>query len=730
MSLFDFPRINFAGKSQLNVGTANNGFYIPLVIYEPDTSKALLPPRLYIDSKLLIDGLSIDEFYKLLPAETLIFTDAKRANMSYIEINAINTEELFLAWAVTKLGEFPADFAYWKLYESVKASNTGQPLCGDYPAYWNYYGDMSVILKNVQVKGVTFCTDPSSSPITIDEQSANVPKEIASVLGASLTYNNVLNDDSTSTALLVDTDPTTSLATQVFATKLTLHKENINIMGGGSPSKASSQNINPFKILFRDNVPGVTNASANFFCVIPTEALEGGEASPILDIFKLYGSRPADLLRGVCVRYTFMELWENQNPDYAQLGTQTNPALNTYSGSITPYYEGDMKSVAAGRYLANLGQQPIFGEGSSAIAFNSLVCQVDDKRNIISYDLLNVIPEIQNTQTNLFETYGLGTLLFEADYLCNGQMLTHTLGEINLTEATYSRSYVLKSGGMLDLPITFSPDFKETDLQNATLAVSFLNSSGEKLRILQEIATMVYSDQVNAYAEQGADPSKGYRVYSADLEPITLRIFQRGLPATTSAKLTGMCYKVQEGGLGYDSSVFVQDYFSDGDSIIFPIDEAQNAIYYFYPEGTYSTQPIVYNAFDLNSFFNVRILPKHDYGKYLDPYHAEYPTEVTFDVLYKEIFQTYSLIFPAMSLILPFTKENWDNPTMAAMLRQRIDLKYWATGNYMPRTRDMSADQIALVIKWASKFEQEPLIASRAFALDKTSKSPSKSLKR
>jgi hypothetical protein len=104
------------------------------------------------------------------------------------------------------------------------------------------------------------------------------------------------------------------------------------------------------------------------------------------------------------------------------------------------------------------------------------------------------------------------------------------------------------------------------------------------------------------------------------------------------------------------------------------------------------------------SFVSLRVLPVHDYGQYLDPQHEDYPVPVTWEVLYQEIFRTIDITYPAMSQVLPFTKENWDNATMAAQILKRIGDSNWSSSQYMPPSRDLSMDQKLLIYKWAEKF--------------------------
>lgn len=90
-------------------------------------------------------------------------------------------------------------------------------------------------------------------------------------------------------------------------------------------------------------------------------------------------------------------------------------------------------------------------------------------------------------------------------------------------------------------------------------------------------------------------------------------------------------------------------------------------------------------------FTELRVLPWDDYSAIPD-------AQVTFDLVYREIFRYYDLILPAMSARLDMTSEAvWATPTAARYVLRMIDPAIWHTYNYMPRTRDLSAPRRALL---------------------------------
>ncbi len=131
MSLFDYPRINFAGTIKLNPGTANNDDY---------AGALLLPSGPYAGQTLaLIDSKTVEPI-------TYGMSDAD-----------------FIAWA-QKTQNF-----------DVK----GKPATQQIPAEWNYYGDMSSNTIAVTVTGVAL--PPGAPPV-------------AGLAAASLTFSGGITD--------------------------------------------------------------------------------------------------------------------------------------------------------------------------------------------------------------------------------------------------------------------------------------------------------------------------------------------------------------------------------------------------------------------------------------------------------------------------------------------------------------------------------------------------------
>ncbi len=75
--------------------------------------------------------------------------------------------------------------------------------------------------------------------------------------------------------------------------------------------------------------------------------------------------------------------------------------------------------------------------------------------------------------------------------------------------------------------------------------------------------------------------------------------------------------------------------------------------------------------------------------------------ELTFSVIYQEIFRYYHLILPAMSLRLDMSDAAlWSTPTAAQYCLRVLDPRLWDHYDYMPRTRDLSRSRRDLLIRF------------------------------
>jgi hypothetical protein len=131
-----------------------------------------------------------------------------------------------------------------------------------------------------------------------------------------------------------------------------------------------------------------------------------------------------------------------------------------------------------------------------------------------------------------------------------------------------------------------------------------------------------------------------------------------------------------------------------------PLRVAQN-----FPIAPYGTWP----DSRLDFYVNVRVLPADEKTSDGREYSALKDEEITWDLVYKEVFEYYAVIYPIMSTIVP-----WSSPDgagdearireFATLIRTFIDddEKNRQSPLYMPITRELSQGKRNLVRRWCS----------------------------
>ncbi|QJW90112.1 hypothetical protein HNV11_12360 [Spirosoma taeanense] len=680
MSQFDFPRINFSGRAFINPGTANNNILMPLVTYDPIQVQALLPPRIYLSQDLLM-------LHRLgalpIPQNQLIAEDG---DLRYIEIEPINSRQTFADWAITPLGQSLLDTDYHDLYELVRSKRTGKPLTGHQPANWNYYGGMEFGFRDVVVQSVAI-----SDHRLITSETSECPADVAGLLGATLCMEHELGQTS---AVMIDVLPSLSMFSQVFCDRIQL-QQNGAVLMSGRPEKGSLRFMNPDRIV---NQTGALGASGTFFAVLPLEELAGGMHAPLMSLFRYYGQK-SEPLKGIFIRYNLFEVEESQTPDYSILGTEANPAFATIVGSLTPWYEGEMKSIMMGRQLIPVA--PFLADK----VFAPVIGQVDIQQGRVRLDVLGSIPEERvSSEPPAYETYPVGPL--------NLMLLTEgkpaiSIGVFQVDAQHLSREQLLKTGGILDLPFSVTKELTEDAFAAGRLILygrskASVEDEGSEVILMQESDYMIASDQAGLYADQGQDPNEGYVSYGPVKEPCRVCVYQKGRPCTEALPVTIMELTITQSGASTSVNQFLKTTdFRDGQTVVFPTDQAANKMYVFYPGSTkVNSENLLTDLIRTGYFVSLRVLPSPDYGKFLDPSHPHYPTPVTFEVIYQELLHTYDLVYPKASLITPFTEDYFRRGHK--FIAHRMAPANWASATYMPSSRDMPRAKWDLFCKWVT----------------------------
>ncbi|MBK6814694.1 MAG: hypothetical protein IPL56_07890 [Saprospiraceae bacterium] len=718
MALFDFPRINFNGRVDVNVPTINNAVYYPLTMYDATHSQAFLPPRIYYDSQA--DITKINSSF----APTIHTDPQNHSQPFYIEIEPINDIPSLQSWCMTPLGQGEADAAYLPYYQSV-TSALG-PIVGLCPGYWNMWGDMGVTLSNTEVTGVqTF----DGTVITLyDDKSSYIPPEVAPLLSAKFDFDATPGSGKT-TALMVETVSNQSCYASIFCSNLNLYNSAnpAEVYLQGTPFKFSASIYSAWRTV---NWWPAMGGSARFCSALPLDQIPAGQNSPVVQFFNKYIAYDGRPLKGLFISFTIQSVFENRYDQnyYKEKGTQSNPARGYTVGSITPWYDGDLISSNIGRNLISLNAQPIFqnlGAGANnpvPVSMTPAICSIKSIGtgvSVLSLDMGNSWPEAISPAYSqvppIFQPPMPENATFETAVL--GKLTLGTVEDASLAIATIDidplanpRLEVYKKGAIFDFII--SDQNISNRVHKNFLKATLTTPQGYSILALEEATYMFASDQKGLYTDQGDTPGQGFNVFSNTRESFVLRIFQKGARVTDPIPVGIAQYIIPDAandppGLP-NKTVWLQ--LADGAVIDFsqaPFGIDNNAVYYFVYDGLYPKNqvpvfsPANYTVMDTGYFTVMRVHPSTDYSRYLDKNHPSYAPP-DFEVIYNEIFKLYDVVYPIMGKALPFNKAVWDDPTIAGLVLERTDLKNWNNIIYMPRSRELSADQRALIVAWAN----------------------------
>lgn len=658
MSQFNYPRINFSGNVIFNPGTGDNDDYSLQGSGELFFKDTGLPFRVSDTPAVqaITRGMSDEEFLVWMKTGTIV-------------VDAQKNEYLVM------------------------------------PSEWNYYGDMSVKMKNVNVVSVnladgTLVTDPAQNEL----------------IGASVSFNNA---NGMNTASMTDNNPEDNPCTQIFANFFSLIKgENTYIQG--KPSKSFTRWIN---FLRNTNLHGDAGAAGYFQCVVPSSELSAEQHQYFSTLF---GTSFQDMphFKGWVIRfdmYRSLRIYRYNCPDaptyianlealMAEGGC--NLATACLSGTIAPWYEGELKSIPLGRILnppadGSGGFPNPSGEGAGnndPLFLAPTVLQVFLEENRISLDISNTFPETFVTKNG-----SSSRCSSEADEQSNlktdlGEMwlrLSYNGNIYPIAPLPYVGDYLIWRGGMADIDISQLDSEVKTILPLGDLEI--YSVSFDKV-LLYESEYFITTDQGALYADQ-YDDSGLYLSDEPGGEPCLITILRKGVPIKPE---DGVTLYVQEAQTSpnYDQKL-------TGNTAIYKMPYAHGI-----KLGTQVTGNMIYrfcvNEKDLVStysqinlitdyYISLRILPRHDFSKYLDPKNPNYQ-EVTWEIIYNELLRNYYLIYPAMAQQLPFNDPTlWNNRFVAQALKNRINPARWNFGDSMPPTRDLSTDGRLLIMTWCDK---------------------------
>lgn len=692
MSIFSFPRIHVQGLLTVNVGTANNDDYSSVQFPESAGEYAGLPLRLSDSNqvKALTYGMDDATFIEWVQKSHAFVKPPKAIPLATIQ-NPV-------APALTR-AEQPLHNI------EVLQNNTVQYIPGE----WNYYGDMGVEMNGVTVVNVQ---DPDGLVKS-------------NVLGAGLSFK-VVPQAASGTGMMIDVNAEDVPCSQIFADALTLLSGDTTVMSG-KPSKAVTRWINFQR---NTNLSGPNGASACFQSVVPLSDLQG---QPIVDwlpktnaaganlagvVFRYYMYRPlqvintfkyddADWLAEMEKLYQNEKYQDKLNPDHLQV-----------VGTIAPCYEGEMLSAPIGRLLNPTGKTfplPKGSQGNAQPDANGIkhfglapaVLTVDTHRGLISVDFSGTFPDqYQNPDYNPLQTDTKFNPKFDFGpvnlVVRNGDQ-THDFGTVSYADTDAGD----KVGWIFDFPIPDTPESLATLIEEGT----FVLTSGTYGDLLTESEYYIVSDQSCIFGEERAEGTteNSFTNDGPTDEAATVRIFQKGKELTPEQSPAISVWE-------YDTTpnqapgprTCISTNFKPGDALTIDVGNSGNRLYTFTLPGE-PEPPEKYGNLNLMvvPMINLRLLPNFDFSEYYVDPNAPVLVgneKLTFDVIYKEIFQNYYLLYPGMNARRPLNNPDfWVGGYNARVILERTSRASWADYVYMPRTRDLSESRAALLHAWAQK---------------------------
>lgn len=567
------------------------------------------------------------------------------------------------------------------------------------PGYWNYYGDHLTTFGTAAVNSVWLDAEPA----------ADDP-----LLGAHVAF----------TAKLVDVDPADTFSSQLICAAFSL-------VGSGTDGELVE--------LLR-GVPTIahlrwTNFSrpygaGTFQCVIENDTLRFADdppASPGLQALRSGAAAGGGLLLRYCLYNLQTRKSMAQMYDHFQHGDYTwNPKFGHVLGTIGVWNGTDMTTAPVGRILQQPGPpfspqapQPAAGgpavrvqshadldrlhtEGSDAHAalaaapdpatMGPAVAVVGD--GVIALDLLTTFAE--QSPTNMAKLdFGAVELLVD-----DGTGPPLSLGPVAYDQATYEAR-----NGVVELPLA-----SDSDALTRLEAGSLMLRDAAGVELLREIDVLqVETDDRGVYLDMALDGGDEPTAHGS----MRVRAFHKGKPAPDPFTLrVQVVHDVMQVGTANSVSPLVvqQNLLSQlpsgveydvevaaGGEADVPIDAAAPGCYKlrFLPPGMGVPDP---PAFNVEFFGNYRVLPFHDYSHMGDD-------EITWDFVYREVFSYYGILYPVMSLIIPWGPDTLPNDPVrvaqfAAIMRQAVDEKYVGTALSMPITRELDAGKRKLVQRW------------------------------
>ncbi len=676
MSVFDFPRISFAGTVTLNPGTANNDDY----------SGAM----------------------KIAPADG--FSDL-RTGQNFAFFDSINVRP-------RTHGLSDADWLeYIQRQQPIDPANAS-PNGKEIPSEWNYYGDMTF---DATPKVVGVQLDAASAPLTTIDPS----QPLSGFLGQQVNLYGKLCD--------VNSEGSPP-ATQVFLGGLELLLPGTDGQGIlGQPNKGACQ-----WIYFTRNVNLVADEGAGgyFYHVIHTTdwALPGTAPDRFTGyvvryyIFAKhnYTTDPAGIVK----------LYDASAKN---IFAPTNKADFQIVGSITPLLSNEtIFSGPVGRLLIQMTPNIATPSknnnvGGGPIAMAPAVVHTDADR--VSVEFLGTFSENYNDSTSVtWDTPDQKNPKFDV-----GDVTLHYAddsGDYSVAVDYKDIPAGNARGWIFNYPLsafkTAAGQSLSTVSTDGTFHVTAAKADGGTT--LKETDYQVVSNAQSLYAEQdypghpgSGDNSTPFVNQGYPAGEVSFELYYRGtaVPAASAPDVTLWSYQSTPLIPGQPNPqqprTRIATNIKPGDPVKIDTSTPGNRLLTFEVEGQGADSatgepPENYGLYAITPPFmilcnrmaiSIRILPNDDYSQFYEDATASPPIasdSLTWDVVYQHVLRTYYLLFPTMQRYFDLSSEDQVRASIPD-IRETTKTGSWMSTGYMPVTRDLSRSRRDLLFSWFNLVE-------------------------
>ncbi len=512
-------------------------------------------------------------------------------------------------------------------------------------ASWNYYGDHQVAFMNAKVS--------SSGPPGGVSTSGDLVGAPVYLLGS---IDPQSGEGPYGGPVMVDLDPTSSQTTRIYVGGLQIGNPNPVLLVRADTLCHSHflglrYDRNTTQPLFL--TPGSVFANGTFQVGFPKEAIVSYDDT--IEILKDIIEAPGAI--GIVLRFSMFEFMPGMSSDELQQNyknnyNDSNRSLGRIIGTIGPWFAGEPASCPPGRLLQNqnLG-------GAQGLAF------LDATNNRLSLDLVSALQGQAIRQDSKANTTPIGA---NVDY--GTLQIGTSAGTLVDTPSLPTSYYVF--GGIYDLGLDSG---QVTTLSENPIVIK---SSKNNLD-LAESALRVFSNDRNIYIDEVGGSTT-----------IDLQVMELGGPVQSDTTLT---LTTSASGdfpdahfLEFPSSLTVK---AGSDSVVFKVSDNG---------GDAGFLALHVNAGVEKAYFvNFRKYPQVDYRSIIEA------GAIPWETVYEECLRFYYILFPAMSKRIPLNDEATIQAVAGEILK-RISDRYRPTTLYMPLTRSLSPDKVALLRAYLS----------------------------